>query len=295
MNLYHLRYFVTLAHLEHYTMAAEKLCITQPSLSHAILLLENELGVKLFEKAGRNIILTKYGKAFLTDVEHAMNILDSSVNKMKMVKRGEGQIDIAMLRTLSISVVPGFVRGFLDSKPQKNIEFKFHNSTGMTSDIVKELKDREYDIAFCSFIENEPSIEFIPISKQKLVVIVPETHPLAEKNEIDLVDTLPYPQIMFSKRSGLRRIIDEIFQKCEGKYTVAYTVSEDQSVAGLVGANFGIAVVPDMEVLYTLPVKVIQISSPSVKRHFYMATLKDVYEPPLIKEFKKYVVEHADI
>uniref|UniRef100_UPI001034520E LysR family transcriptional regulator n=1 Tax=Clostridioides difficile TaxID=1496 RepID=UPI001034520E len=50
MNLYHLRYFVTLAHLEHYTKAAENLSITQPSLSHAISLLEHELGVALFEQ-----------------------------------------------------------------------------------------------------------------------------------------------------------------------------------------------------------------------------------------------------
>ena len=77
MNLYHLRYFVTLAHLEHYTKAAENLSITQPSLSHAISLLENELGVALFEKEGRNIVLTKYGKIFLKDVEKLLEILDS--------------------------------------------------------------------------------------------------------------------------------------------------------------------------------------------------------------------------
>ena len=65
MNLYHLRYFVTLAHLEHYTKAADVLAITQPSLSHAISSLEEELGVKLFEKNGRNVSLTKYGKSFL--------------------------------------------------------------------------------------------------------------------------------------------------------------------------------------------------------------------------------------
>ena len=74
MNLYHLRYFVTLAHLEHYTKAAENLSITQPSLSHAISLLENELGVALFEKEGRNIVLTKYGKIFLKDVEKSLEI-----------------------------------------------------------------------------------------------------------------------------------------------------------------------------------------------------------------------------
>ena len=68
MNLYHLRYFVTLAHLEHYTKAADVLAITQPSLSHAISSLEEELGVKLFEKNGRNVSLTKYGKSFLEDL-----------------------------------------------------------------------------------------------------------------------------------------------------------------------------------------------------------------------------------
>lgn len=64
MNLYHLRYFITLAHLEHYTKAAEKLMITQPSLSSAISSLEKELGVSLFEKEGRNVVLTKCGKMF---------------------------------------------------------------------------------------------------------------------------------------------------------------------------------------------------------------------------------------
>ena len=62
MNLFYLRYFVTLAHVQHYTKAAEQLCITQPSLSHAITQMEKELGLPLFEKNGRNITLTKYGK-----------------------------------------------------------------------------------------------------------------------------------------------------------------------------------------------------------------------------------------
>lgn len=66
MNLLHLRYFVELAGIQHYTRAAEKLCITQPSLSHAIAQLEVELGVPLFEKSGRGVVLTPYGKQFLS-------------------------------------------------------------------------------------------------------------------------------------------------------------------------------------------------------------------------------------
>ena len=65
MNLYQLRYFTTLAQEEHFTKAALKLHITQPSLTHAIHLLEDELDVVLFEKKGRNVVLTKYGKLFL--------------------------------------------------------------------------------------------------------------------------------------------------------------------------------------------------------------------------------------
>lgn len=295
MNLYHLRYFVTLANLEHYTKAAEILCITQPTLTYAISSLENELGVKLFEKDGRNIILTKYGTSFLIDIERVLNILDSSINKLQITGKGEGQIDIAMLRTLSIHIVPEFARGFLNENPQKSIEFKFHNSTGMTPDIIQGLKDRKYDIAFCSFLENEPSIEFIPIAKQNLVLIVPENHPLAEKDEITIAETLCYPQIIFSKASGLRPIIDELFEEGGGKPIVANAIAEDQSVVGLVSANFGIAIVPEMELLRHLPIKIINILHSSIERVFYMATLKDVYQAPVVKAFTEYVVKNADI
>ena len=63
---------------------------TQPSLSHAISSLEEELGVKLFEKNGRNVSLTKYGKTFLGDVEETLNRLDSSVNGLQLAGKGEG-------------------------------------------------------------------------------------------------------------------------------------------------------------------------------------------------------------
>lgn len=77
MNLFYLRYFVTLARVKHYTRAAEQLCITQPSLSHAISQLENELGVPLFEKSGRNTTLTRFGEEFLVCAEHTLSTLDA--------------------------------------------------------------------------------------------------------------------------------------------------------------------------------------------------------------------------
>ena len=266
MNLYHLRYFVTLAHLEHYTKAADVLAITQPSLSHAISSLEEELGVKLFEKNGRNVSLTKYGKSFLEDVEQTLNRLDSSVNGLQLAGKGEGQIDVAFLRTLGVDFMPKIIRSFLNANKGKQIHFNLFCDKVLTGDILTGLKEKKYDIGFCSKFDDEPLIEFIPVAKQDLVVIVPPEHPLAEKSEIHLEETLPYKQIIFKKRSGLRQIIDQLFKSC---------------------------IAPDIPILHSLNLKILPLVSPSWQRNFYMAMLKDVYHPPVVEAFKKFVIEET--
>lgn len=293
MNLYHLRYFVTLAHLEHYTKAADVLAITQPSLSHAISSLEEELGVKLFEKNGRNVSLTKYGKSFLEDVEQTLNRLDSSVNGLQLAGKGEGQIDVAFLRTLGVDFMPKIIRSFLNANKGKQIHFNLFCDKVLTGDILTGLKEKKYDIGFCSKFDDEPLIEFIPVAKQDLVVIVPPEHPLAEKSEIHLEETLPYKQIIFKKRSGLRQIIDQLF-KSIGQYPdVAFEIDEDQVAAGFVANDFGFCIAPDIPILHSLNLKILPLVSPSWQRNFYMAMLKDVYHPPVVEAFKKFVIEET--
>ena len=90
MNLFQLRYFVTLAKMQHYTRAAHELCITQPSLSHAISQLEAELGVALFEKSGRNTTLTSFGEEFLICANRTLATLDSGVSSLQRSERGDG-------------------------------------------------------------------------------------------------------------------------------------------------------------------------------------------------------------
>ena len=285
MNLYHLRYFSTLAHIEHYTKAADILAITQPSLSYAISTLEEELGVKLFEKNGRNVTLTKYGKVFLKDVEEILNRLDSSVNNLKLAGKGEGCIDVAFLRTLGIDFVPKIMRGFLETNPTKKIDFNLYCDKVLTADILNGLKEKKYDLGFCSKIDNEPLIEFTPVARQELVVIVPPDHPLAAQDEVRLEETIPYKQIIFKKRSGLRQIVDGLF-KCIGQSPdVSYEIDEDQVAAGFVSNGFGICVAPDIPILQSLNVKILPLVSPSWQRNFY--------HPPVVEAFKKYVIEQA--
>ena len=81
MNLYQLRYFSLLAQTGHFRKTANQLCIAQSSLSHAIALMEQELGVSLFEKQGRRSVLTPEGAEFLKYVEKSLGILDEGMEK----------------------------------------------------------------------------------------------------------------------------------------------------------------------------------------------------------------------
>ncbi len=293
MNLFHLRYFVTLAHLEHYTKAAEILAITQPSLSHAISSLESEVGVKLFEKEGRNIVLTKYGKAFLVDVENSLKLLDSSVNKLQLTSTGSGNIDVALIRKFSSHLVPSYVKGFLATHPDKNVNFRFFNDSGMTADILKGLKEKKYDIAFCSHVDNEPSISFIPVAKQELVLIVPNHHPLATKDSATLDEIIQYPQVYFSKRSAVRPVVDELFENYLDQLDIAFEIDEDQGVAGMVAQDFGVAILPRIPLIDTMDIKVLKIDAEYVERYYYMAILKDVYHAPVVEYFKNYIIQNS--
>ena len=124
-------------------------------------------------------------------------------------------------------------------------------------------------------------------------MIVPPDHPLAAQDEVRLEETIPYKQIIFKKRSGLRHIVDGLF-KCIGQSPdVSYEIDEDQVAAGFVSNGFGICVAPDIPILQSLNVKILPLVSPSWQRNFYMAMLKDVYHPPVVEAFKKYVIEQA--
>lgn len=97
MNLNHLYYFKTLARVEHYTRVAQELSITQPSLSHAISCLEDELGTYLFEKQGRRVVLTKYGKIFLQYVTNSLDMLEVGIKRTKaMTSESSGIIDLGI-------------------------------------------------------------------------------------------------------------------------------------------------------------------------------------------------------
>lgn len=288
MNLQQLRYFVELAHTQHFTRAAERLCITQPSLSHAVTQLETELGVPLFERTGRATALTRYGEQFLTCVQQALTTLDEGVDALQRVARGEGLIRLGLLRTLGVEFVPKLAARFLAANPDRDIRFTFN--TGVTQQLLEGLLANRFDLVFCSQPPAELRLTAVPVSRQDLVLIVPRSHPLASLHTVDLADTLPYPQVYFSKGSGMRDVVDRLFAQIGGVPQIAYETEEDQVIAGLVSQGFGISVVPYMELLLRLDVKILQISRPVWERNFYLVSNDKLYLPPAVRQFRQYVL-----
>jgi DNA-binding transcriptional LysR family regulator len=296
MNLKHLEYFRLLAEVEHYTLAAEQLSIAQPSLTYAISELEKELGVYLFEKKGRNIKLTKYGSIFLEYVDKSLKSLEEGQRVLNdLVSPNKGKIDLSFIYTLGSRFVPTIVKNFLSNENHKDISFSF--SQGTTKSIIEGLKSDKYELAFCSYVEDEPDIEFVPLVKQDLVLVVPSGHPLARYTSIDLKETEPYPFVYFDKRSGLRELIDHLFEEIDITPKIAYEVEEDSAAIGLVSMNYGIALLPDIWMLKHFDVKVIPIINPAYERFIYLASVKNKYLSPvthLFRDFtKQFSIKHS--
>lgn len=291
MNLTHLKYFIELAETKHYTKAAEHLFITQPSLSHAISQLETELGVPLFEKSGRNTNLTIFGKQFLSCAKNTINTLNNGIESIHLGSIGAGTIRIGMLRFLGVNFIPIIVKKFLTAYPNVDIHFTF--GTGVTNTLVSELIDNHYDVIFSSASNINNDFLSIAIAKQTLVLIVPTNHPLAQYDSISIKDTLDYPYIYYSQNSGLRAVVDKVFDKVQSKLKIAYEIEETEVIAGLVANNFGIAVVPKMSSFKTLNIKQIEITSPIVERNIYMTTKNNHYLPPVVENFCQFIINET--
>lgn len=292
MNLNYLKYFRVLAKLEHYTQAAEELSITQPSLSHAMSELEKSLGTYLFEKQGRNIKLTKYGKIYFEYVDRALSELENGEKKLReLTNISTGTIELGYIYTLGPSFVPSLIRSFTGVEENKNIKFSF--GQGTTNTLIEGLKNEKFDMVFCSHVENESDIEFIPISKEELVLIVSNEHPLAKNDNIDLREVDSYPFIGFSEKSGIRSLINSLFKKVDITPNIICEVEEDNAVAGLVEINYGVAVIPRISSLKYYNVKALPIINPIHERFIYLAVLKNKYLTPSVNLFKKYSIEYS--
>ncbi|KRM99350.1 LysR family transcriptional regulator [Loigolactobacillus rennini] len=290
MNFQQLQYLAILAQTENYTQAAKMLHITQPSLTYAIKKLEEQVDLTLFKRVGRNVRLTNSGRIFVKQSMKAINTLNQAVEQAKEAEKPQDIIKISTLRSLSTRWLPFSLKEFLSQYRNRTTpKFQFTSGAVLSQTIVKQLRAEQIDIGFCSKIDNLADIEYYPVYEQQLKFITPLGHPLAAKKAVNLKDTLDYQYITYSKAAGLHVALNQLFSICGGRPQSRFSVDEDEIVAGLVAAGFGVGIVPEMNLLATLPLKQLPIVFPKYRRFIYMATLKAHYQSPAATRFIHYI------
>lgn len=290
MNLNQLNAFTVLARVLHYSRAAEELEISQPSLSRMIAHLECELKAPLFEKHGRNIILSKQGELFYQYISRGLSeIRQGTLAVRELMTPGCGTIDFAFIYALSPTYIPQIIRKFLSIKENKNIHFRFYQLNSRY--IVQKLKDNSCDIGFCSYVENEPLIRFRPIVRQEYVLMVSRHHPLAKKDSVTLAEASQYDFILPLDKTSY---VEQLFSKAGLTPRVTSRVEEDHAAAALVSINLGIALIPKNKILEQYNVKLLSIEPQPLFRNFYMATVKDRHLTSAAETFYQFLLNESN-
>lgn len=295
MNLKNLYYFKVISQFQHYTKAAEYLCLTQPSLSHAIASLEAEYGVPLFEKDGRNIKLSKYGiklNAYVSRGFQEIEMGDQLLSQFS--KKDSGFVDFGFLFVLGYKFVPMLIKKFYENNKNAGITLQFNQLD--TKTCLQKIKDGSIDIGLCTYMFNEPYINFRPILQQELICITSLEHPLAGKRQVTMEELLPYPMIRYQDNTGeIQSLIDKLFEDCVSMPESLCHMAEEITIAGLISSGHKncIAIVPDLEILNNYQIKKIQLKHPAAYRKIYLATLKDRLLPACVKTFYQFALNYS--
>ena len=241
MNYNVLRYFSVLAQVEHYTLAAARLGISQPSLSSAIHNLENALGgVKLFEKVGRNIRLTDEGRFYQEKVDAALNELHAASLALRDSKV-----------SAPVVIRMGFVSGTLEGLAAREIaryirhnpRIRFHLTESSAENLMDLIRQEKLDMAIVDSTDRDRTLHFRKLNQRNFYVALPQDHPLADQPFIEPHQVVHEPQVVINYNVG--KSFQEWASGAPADESVLCTVNTAQAALDLVAAGVGIAFLPD--------------------------------------------------
>jgi len=243
MELRHLHYFIAVAEELHFSRAAERLCISQPPLSQQIRDLEDDFGVKLFERTKRQVQLTEAGKVFLERSYLVLAQLEQAIAVTQQIGRGEvGQLAIGFVDSAMFTVLPEILRMFRERFPA--VELRLQEMT--TAQQIQALYDKQIDVGIARAAISEPGLSVECLLEESLVLALPESHPLSSQTQVSLSTLANESFILFPAKLGpvfYEQIMD-LCQQAGFRPKVSQEAVQMQTIVGLVAAGLGIAFVP---------------------------------------------------
>jgi len=194
LQLTHLKYFVTIAQLGSVTAAAKQLYVSQPALSQALSLLESELGVKLFRKAGRNNELTSIGRRLLVNAQIIIDECNLMKHECEILRTGTRNV------TFSAPAVPLHV-------PHLVHNF-YHTEPSIIMTQLPPYSDYPAEVVIGFTIDENFSDRRKRFATERIGLVVPPEHPFHESGVIDLKELADHPIVSLTKRHGMQAIED---------------------------------------------------------------------------------------
>ena len=240
-ELRHLQAFLTLADTCHFGMAAERLNISQSALSRTIQQLESALGISLFKRNNRNVELSSPGTVLRTEAQKLSDQIRLLEEKVKLAVSGSaGRLVIAYIDLALGGVFPDALQHFRNVYPDVDIEL-VRMSTDMQRD---RLLSGEIDVGFFLGKFRAPSVKSVLIERQSYLALIPNRHPLAIQEEVDIEVLLRHPLVLGSLPdwAAFRRGILEAAARRSIRPQVVQETATGEGIFALVAAGVGVSI-----------------------------------------------------
>jgi len=242
VEIQQLKGFHAVAKYRNFTVAAQKTHRTQPTISLQVKALEDELGVKLFERLGpKKVSLTSDGEIFL---EITTPLVQDFINLQTKFNEARGQfhttnIQIVTHSSVMIYLLPTIIKKFKIMFP----EVKLSILNRSRKEIITMVDNGEVDFGITSLDSVPTSLDYQVFSRYNRILITNKDHPLAKKNNVSLSDIAQYPLVVPTPDSNTRKMIDKIFAEHELNYEITMEVVGRTAVKTYVGMDLGISII----------------------------------------------------
>ena len=242
-EFYQLRCFVAVAEELNFRRAAERLNITQPPLSRQIRLLEEGIGMMLFERSNRSVRLTPAGESFMVSAVELLQRAEHAVLTARQAERGEaGAIALGFVPSAGLDFVPRIVDALALSLP----DVTFNPTEMMSYEIIEALRSGQLDLGLTRMNDPSSGIESVRVVSERFVLVAPKDHPLATAPDPDIADLDGLNFIGHSSDRGgfLRAVHQRLFAAAGIVPRIVQEVSQTYTIIALVNRGIGIALVP---------------------------------------------------
>lgn len=237
MSIRHLRIFIMVASLKNMSAAAEKLFITQPSVSQAIKEIEQYYGVKLFERLSKKLYLTESGEYLLRYAIHIVQSFDEMENMMR-----NKSDNIALRIGASITVGSCLLNQILNQLEEKNNKITTQIYVRNTREIEKMLLDSELDVALVEGTVTSKDLISKPVYQDKLIIVVGKGHKFYNRDEISIKELQGEDIISREEGSGSKTIFDNILKSNQIEVNIKWSSTDTGAIKDAVLESRGLAV-----------------------------------------------------